>query len=141
MRMAPGKSAYPIWFKEEDQDGNYADNPSKETMKKCETFLKSLARHMAELQKLKFDKLGMLSHEDYFEEPEIDGYWQEQQGALKRYKALSSTREVLMSGLEEKWPKEMSLQDMSPYDESNPETSNKQRKNLPASEVCVVSPS
>jgi hypothetical protein len=49
MRVAPGKSAYRIWFDEEDQDGKNADNPSQEITKKRETFLKSLARHMVEL--------------------------------------------------------------------------------------------
>jgi hypothetical protein len=85
---------------------------------------------MAELQKLEFDKLGMLSHEDYFEESEIDGYWHEQQGALKRYEALPSTRELPMSEPEEQWPKEMSLQDASAYDESDPESVDKATKEL-----------
>jgi hypothetical protein len=40
---------------------------------------------------------------------------------MRRFEALSSTRELLMSGLEEKWPKDMLLQDVSPYDKSDPE--------------------
>jgi aminoglycoside phosphotransferase (APT) family kinase protein len=65
MTALPGKPASNIWY-----DGNYEDDdvelilqhahvPSVSTEKKCNTFLRSLARVMTEVQSLTFDIAGM----------------------------------------------------------------------------------
>ncbi|KAJ4357583.1 uncharacterized protein N0V89_002159 [Didymosphaeria variabile] len=62
MEMLPGRDAYDIWFDAPyDSDTAYlrADTPSSETHRRRVNFLKSLAAHMAKLQCLQFDRIGM----------------------------------------------------------------------------------
>ena len=53
MEELPGKPATDIWF---EQHGEVS---SLETEQKCLTFLRSLARHMTELNKLPFEQIGI----------------------------------------------------------------------------------
>jgi hypothetical protein len=62
-----GKSSGEMWF-EMDEDDEFdfvnADCPSKEREQLRVTFLKSLAKHMADLRHLEFDGIGMLRFEN-----------------------------------------------------------------------------
>ena len=53
MKELPGKTACELWYDE------HAEMPSPETEKKRLNFLHSLAGHMTELNKLRFDQVGM----------------------------------------------------------------------------------
>lgn len=53
MKMLPGTSATELWYE------NHTEIPSPETEQKRLTFLRSLARHMTELEKIRFDQIGI----------------------------------------------------------------------------------
>ncbi|KAF1356081.1 hypothetical protein EJ07DRAFT_130265 [Lizonia empirigonia] len=65
MKELPGKSATDLWFED------HCEVPSPETEQKRLTFLRSLARHMTELEKLQFDQIGIpkckITGDEYYE--------------------------------------------------------------------------
>ncbi|KAF9692086.1 hypothetical protein EKO04_009949 [Ascochyta lentis] len=66
MKELPGKSASELWFDE------HCEIPTPETEMKRLTFLRSLARHMTELNKLRFDQIGMPMYN--MEAPDFENY-------------------------------------------------------------------
>lgn len=73
MKLLPGKAATGLWF---DDHGAI---PSPETEEKRLTFLRSLARHMTELNKLPFTQIGIPTYktddpdlDDIYDQPELE---------------------------------------------------------------------
>lgn len=108
MKKVRGKSAGYIWYEEGDDYALNADSPAEETMKKRETFLKSLAGHMAQLQKLEFDKIGMPICDDG--EPVVGHSWETVHDDRKKRPAAASTQDYLISGIEDRWPSDVTLE-------------------------------
>lgn len=121
MRKSPGRAAFHVWFDEGDYEGQNADCPTAQTMKKRETFPKSLARHMAKLQDLQFDKIGTLDIEDFDEPPVITHSWYREDGAWKKRAAVTSTQAFFFAGLEEAWPANPTIEDLLDKDDHSPE--------------------
>jgi hypothetical protein len=68
MGKMPGKGAYRLWYDHDDTEHLNADRSSEETEKKRVTFLRSMAYRMGQLQKMQFDKIGMLELGECFKD-------------------------------------------------------------------------
>jgi hypothetical protein len=108
MKRMPGKGAYHLWFDKDDEDHLNANYPSPETEKKRETFLRSLAHHMAKLQELQFDKIGMLDLGDaykdcdeYCDHPVVGHFYETVDGKQKEREPFASAHGFLTTVIEE----------------------------------------
>ena len=115
MNRVRGKSAGYIWYEKGDGYAMNADSPPEETMKKRETFLKSLAGHMAQLRKLEFYKIGMPICDEGA--PVVGHSWETVDGDRKMRPATGSTQNYLISGIEDRWPSDMTLEDIEGDDD------------------------
>lgn len=122
MKQLPGEPANKIWFEEESDDPFVefmkANCPSKQTEQKRRTFLHSLARLMAELQTLEFDKIGMLNF-DLPGPPIITHafHWTHHtrlnhrniniDGALFKIGPFNSSKGFVTAKLERMWPSDL----------------------------------
>ncbi|KAF2820256.1 hypothetical protein CC86DRAFT_471378 [Ophiobolus disseminans] len=119
MRKAFGKSAYCLWLDAEGEDGQNADNPSEQMIRKRITFLKSLALYMAELQKLTFEKLGMLNFDNNVDKPVVAHYWETRGGIQIRQEPVASAREFFLSGLNARLPANTTPRNLSECQNNN----------------------
>jgi len=120
MEQLPGKPAHHIWF-EDTTDRNYitANRISAATEAKRCNFLRSLAQTMAQLQNLKFDKIGAPDMRDTFDfddEMKITHSYRwkspygmkaedlEGEGQIYQYGPFESSKEYMTSTLDDKWP-------------------------------------
>ncbi|KAF1943493.1 hypothetical protein EJ02DRAFT_433079 [Clathrospora elynae] len=115
IRKLPGKMAYHTWFDQNDEEGENMDFPSGQKMKKRETFLKSLAHHMAKLQKLDFDKIDMLNFDNDIDAPVVVHSWETLDGV--RMKRLA-------------WPADLALDDISGNDVEKNERETHQHRGM-----------
>ncbi|ORY14217.1 kinase-like domain-containing protein, partial [Clohesyomyces aquaticus] len=100
MRVVEGKPAYKLWLDGRRPHHSTADMPSPELAKKRREFLRELANTIAELQHLRFDKIGMLDFDDIDGTPKIGHYWiDDGHGQMKLRPAYSSSEEYFQAKL------------------------------------------
>ena len=120
MKACLGVKAADVWYDrldDGDDDFENADLPSEDCYNKRKTFLASLARAMAELRSLQFDKIGILN----FDQLDADGnptvgpswHWQinsdtlpedlDTDQALREQPVFDSSQDLFLSGLRDKW--------------------------------------
>jgi aminoglycoside phosphotransferase (APT) family kinase protein len=123
MSKMPGKGAYRLWYDHDDTEHLNTDCPSVATEKKRVTFLRSLAYCMAQLQKIRFDKIGMLELGDCFKD---DDHLDDKPAEIHFYdlehekrQPFSSTHEFLTTVVEERCSTNMTLAHMSDEDDED----------------------
>tara|TARA_R110002003_G_scaffold112_6_gene9584 strand:+ start:677 stop:2863 length:2187 start_codon:yes stop_codon:yes gene_type:complete len=121
MRACSGVNAGDIWFDRMyngDDDVENPHFPSAERYAKREVFLESLARAMAGLRTLEFDKVGVLNFEnvDCAGRPSIGPCWHwridpntvaedlNTEAVLREQPVSESSADIFVSGLRKKWP-------------------------------------
>ena len=109
-----GVSAYETWFGKDisaySSHAGSADSPSEATAKKRATFIQSLARTMAELDKVEFNMIGMPNFDQNEEEPVFEhSGWHFYDGAFHQIKAVKSSKEFFLDRLEHIVPYNVTL--------------------------------